>query len=137
MSAIEFRHDRKQIILPVAILPPDASQMRLVRTEGLLDTGASLCGLDAATIRALDLPRAGKITLSTPVGAHVARSYRCRIGFYVDTNAAMPHVMEQEFLAIESHPGDRFSTLVGMNVLGSGALYISSNGSGTFTFKTG
>ena len=108
----------------------------MVRLRGLLDTGASLCGISASAIHELGLPRGGKIAVTTPAGDHVARTYRFRLGLSPDESGQLPHVMSAEFLAIESHSGDKFDVLVGMNVLGSGNLRVDRDGTGSFQFET-
>lgn len=136
MSVIKFKHDREQIVVPVAVLPPSsqAGGLRMLRLRGLIDTGASLCGVPAHTVQELGLARNGKMVISTPAGDHVARIYRFRIGLFPDEEAQLPHVLDDEFLAVESHPGAKFDVLIGMNVLGSGDLYVNRDGTGSFRF---
>ena len=136
MPAVSFRHDHNQIIIPIAILPPelDPEPFRAIRINGLIDTGASVSGIRGSVAQELRLPRRGKEIITTPGGEYAARLYQFRLGFYVDPSAAMPHVLSREFIGIECSPGRSFDALIGMDVLGSGDLTIFRDGHGAFVF---
>lgn len=136
MPAVRFRHDRSQIIVKVAILPPalDPEPWRLATAPGLIDTGASVSGVSASIARELRLPRRGKEVITTPGGDYAARLFQFRVGIYLDDERSSPHVLDKEFVGIECAPGRDFEVLIGMDLLGRGDLQIRRDGTGTFAF---
>jgi len=137
MPEVSFRHDRRQIIIPAAAIAPDnGNSLRFHRVQALIDTGATMSGIRREIAEALDLPRQGKIMITTPSGEHAARLYRLRIGLYADLAGAapqehQPYVLPDSFLCIQSSPGEAFDMLLGMDVLGRCDLHVLASGSGT------
>jgi hypothetical protein len=137
MPEVGFRHDRRQIIVPAAVLAPeDGSPFRFHRVRALIDTGATMSGIRREVADAVGLPRQGKIVITTPSGEHPARLYRMRIGLYPalgeDVSATeQPYVLPDSFLAIQSSPGEAFDMLLGMDVLGRCDLHVLASGFGT------
>lgn len=136
MPVVSFRHDRQQIILPMALLPPSLDQEpgRFVRLQALVDTGASASGIPIEVARQLGLPRRGKEIITTAGGTVAVRLFQFRIGLYADEGAELPYVLEREFIGIESHPGEAFQALIGMDVLGRSDLIIRRDGTGSLAF---
>jgi predicted aspartyl protease len=142
MLGISFRHDRRQIIIPIAILTPDepGTSQRFHRSFGLIDTGASSSGISRRIAEELALPRRGKTVITTPAGEHVARLYRMGVGVYpgdaADDGAvaAHPYVLPFELIGIECSPGAAFDVLIGMDLIGRSELHVRSDGSGSITF---
>lgn len=141
MPVVSFTHDREQIRISVAILPPlDSPQpWRLKTASGLIDTGAVSSGITTEIAAELQLPRLGKTTITTPGGEYVAPRYQFRMGLFPDGlrqdgEPSMPFVLERELLGIGASSGQRFSVLIGMDVIGQGDLIVRRDGSGCFSF---
>lgn len=139
MPEVRFRHDRRQIIVPTAIIAPDdGNALRFQRVQALIDTGATMSGIRREIAETLGLPPQGKVIITTPSGEHPARLYRLRIGLYVGSDdqshaGAQPYVLPDSFLAIQCSSGEAFNMLLGMDVLGRCDLHIFASGSGTVT----
>lgn len=138
MPAVNFRHDRRQIILPTSIHRPDLPQQFEV-AQALVDTGASISGVSRNIAERLSLPRRGKQIITTPSGEHVARLYAAAIGlFQSDAGeydpSVLPHLLPDAFMMIECSPGARFDVLIGMDVLGRCELLIKPDGTGRLHF---
>ena len=139
MPVVSFTHDRAQILIRVAILPPedapDPTRMKFAR--GLIDTGAVATGIVPAIAADLQLPRLGKTIITTPAGDYVARRFQFRLGLFPDLpgESTLPHVLPHELLGIGCSPGQAFEVLIGMDILGRGDLTISSKGHGSFAFS--
>jgi hypothetical protein len=137
MPVVSFDHDRRQILIPVAIMPPsDDGSMHMERVTGLIDTGATRSGVSRAVASALQLPRAGKLSITTPQGDYMARLLRFTLGLFPGPASGnqMPFILDGEFLGIESSPGAQFDVLIGMDVIGVGDLTINRTGTGSFSF---
>ncbi len=135
MPEVRFAHDRRQLLIPVAILPPESFQFE--RVTGLIDTDASISGVSRSIAAKLGLMRQGKMVISTPRGDHSTPIYTFMIGLFPQgegASGAMPFVLSDEFAGIESSPGGRFEVLIGMDVIGRGRLVVEPGGTGSFSF---
>jgi hypothetical protein len=131
MPELSFRHDRRQIIVPVAVISPD-DVTRIIVADGLLDTGASASGISRRLADQLNLPMVGKRLIATPSGEHMSRFYETRLGFFPDGTAptGMPYVLDQGFTVLGMETGSRFDILIGMDVLGWRDLTIRADATG-------
>jgi Aspartyl protease len=139
MPAVSFRHDYRQILIPVAVVVPDSGG-RFHKAMGLIDTGATVSGISRGIAEDLGLVRRGKTVITTPSGDHVARLYRMGMGLYPDEAtdpAALPFILHLELIAIECSPGRNFDVLIGMDVIGRSLLQVQPDGSGTLTINNG
>jgi hypothetical protein len=137
MPVVSFDHDRQQILIPVAIMPPSGgASMQMARMTGLIDTGATRSGVSCAVASTLQLPRAGKLSVTTPQGPYMARLHRFMLGLFPGKASGnqMPYFLDGEFLGIESSPGAQFDVLIGMDVIGVGDLTVNRTGTGSFSF---
>jgi Aspartyl protease len=134
MPEVKFSHDRRQLLVPVALLSPGAMQFE--RLSGLLDTGASISGVSRRVAQSLGLPRQGKMVIATPRGDHSTPIYTFMIGLFPGENGeeSLPFVLPDEFMGIEASPGSRFDVLIGIDVIGRGRLIVESEGTGSFSF---
>ncbi len=107
----------------------------MIRTRGLIDTGATITGISNRLVQELSLPRRGRIAITTPSGDHVARTYQFRLGFFVG-DTSLPHVLAPELIGIDASPGSAFEVLIGMDVIGAGDLRVDRNGTGNFRFDS-
>ena len=143
MPQIEWRHDRRRLLLPVvAIAPLNAPNPNLtVRTMGLLDTGATGTGVRLDLAEELCIPPRGQRRVHTANGFIMASEYLLRIGFvcgdYNDPDFVpdkqQPYVLEDQILGFELQRGFAYPLLIGMDVLGAGDLSITRDGYATLT----
>jgi predicted aspartyl protease len=134
MPEVKFTHDRRQLLIPVAILPPGDFQFE--RVFGLLDTGASISGVSRRIAETLNLPRQGKMVIATPKGDHATAIRTFMIGLFPGeiSGNTLPFVLPDEFVGIECSTGGSFEVLIGMDVLGRGKLVVEPDGTGSFSF---
>lgn len=141
--SIEWRHNSERLVLPIAILPghnsPNPTQT--LRTDGLLDTGATGTGIRSDLARALGLRPKGQRRVFTANGDMIAPEYLFRVGFvcgdYTDPNfdpaAQQPYVLEKEVLGFGLSEGFTYPVLIGMNVITQGDLIITRSGTARLT----
>ena len=138
MPQIEWRHNRKNLLLPIVVMAPlSALNPNLsVRTMGLLDTGATATGIRQDLAQELDLAPRGQRRIHTANGLLMTSEYLVRIGFvcgdYIDpdfiADQQQPYVLEDQILGFELQSGFGYSLLIGMDVLGGRDLYITRDG---------
>lgn len=138
MPAIDWRHNRERLLLPVVILPGYNSHnpTESFRTEGLLDTGATGSGIRSDIAQRLGLRPKGQRRVHTANGMMTATEYVLRVGFvcgdYTDpafvANRQQPYVLDVEIMGFELQSGFPYPVLIGMDVLGIGDLSIGRDG---------
>ena len=138
MPQIDWRHNRKRLLLPVVVVAPlNALNPNLsLRTVGLLDTGATGTGIRQDLAEELSLTPKGQRRVHTANGMITASEYLVRIGFvcgdYSDPDFVpdqqQPYVLEDQILSFELQRGFGYPLLIGMDVLGSSDLTISREG---------
>jgi predicted aspartyl protease len=135
--AVEFTHDRRQLIIPVAVFHPGAPH-QIEKVNALIDTGATGIGIDQDLAVALGLPKMGKEIINTPTGTAVVRLYLAGLGLYpgdqTNNGMAMPHLLPDEFIMFQCAPGSAFSLLLGMPLIGRCELTVRRNGTATLSF---
>lgn len=118
---IEWRHDRRRIIVPVLILrPTPATDLDGFRAQALLDTGSTTTGLTTRVAKALELPPRGKRPLGSAQGEGQAERYLFRVGLFQDVDGgsspSFPYVFE-DVIGFELKDSFQFDALLGMDVL--------------------
>jgi hypothetical protein len=121
MQTIEWRRERRRILLPVHILRPvPATDLRGIEATALLDTGSSVSGVAAALAEKLRLKTLGKRPLASAQGYGQAERYSFRIGLSPvstsEVSPSFPFVFD-EVIGIELSDELEFNALVGMDVL--------------------
>lgn len=136
MRSVEWLHSRRQLLLPVAILPPltASNPTQMVRTVGLLDTGATGSALHPRLVDELALVRRGQRRVETANGTFIAAEMTARIGFFPDTSDngdghSFPYVLDAGLLAFELLAGFNHDVLIGMDVIGQCDLHLLRDGS--------
>jgi len=138
MPQIDWRHNRRQLFLPVAIFPslsaPNPHHSELI--TGLIDTGATASGLRPDIIAQLVLEKRGKRVVGTANGEIVADRFLVRFGFFpgsfgelpFDLASSHPFVLDREFFVHALHPHFPHQMLIGMDLLGISDLNIDRSG---------
>lgn len=117
--SIEWRHDRRKIVLPVTIL----SDRTPIDFDGqaalaLVDTGSTTSGLTPRVIRKLGLAGLGKRPLGSAQGEGQAERYAFRIALHPDGLAApaFPFVFDR-VVGFELSDSFALDALIGMDIL--------------------
>ena len=142
MPRIEWQHNRERLLLPIVVMPGynSSNPMQAIRTEGLLDTGATGTGIRADIAAELRLRPKGQRRVNTANGLIIASEYVVRIGFicgdYTDPgfepNTREPYMLDRELMGFELLAGFAYPLLIGMDILGYGDLSIGRDGSASF-----
>ena len=120
MSHIEWRRDKRRILLPVVILAPfPITQLTGVEALALIDTGSSVSGLSSTLAEELHLSRLGKRPLKSAQGEGQVERYAFRVGIRlesVESAPAFPFIFS-EVIGIELTNAFEFNALLGMDIL--------------------
>jgi len=117
---IEWRRDRRHIVLPICIVRPAPSDLTAYSGTALLDTGATATGITARVARHLDLTPRGKRLLGSARGEEQVQRYLFRVGLTPDRDPdeppAFPFLFE-DVEGFELRDNFRLDVLLGMDVL--------------------
>lgn len=114
---IEWRRERRRILLPVLILAPfPITDLTGVEATALIDTGSSVSGIAAAVASPLGLNGLGKRPLKSAQGEGQIERYAFRLALRTDPEGAFPFVFE-EVIGIELTNAFEFNALIGMDIL--------------------
>ena len=120
MWGIEWRYERRRILLPVLILAPfPVTDLTGVEAKALLDTGSSVSGLALNLAESLNRQRLGKRPLTSAQGQGQVERFAFRVGLWPDqanSEPAFPFVFE-EVIGIELTNVFEFNALIGMDIL--------------------
>lgn len=141
MPKINWRHDRKRLVLPISIFPSStaANPHEYALITGLLDTGATGTGIRQDVASRLGLEKRGRRQVFTANGDILANEHLIRVGFYpgvfseypFDIKTTLPFVLEKELLAYSLHPNFSFEMIVGMDIIAQADLLLMRNGGAT------
>ncbi len=131
MSVIEWRSDRRRLLIPVAILAPaPAEDLTSVSAQALVDTGSTTSGITRRIADRLGLVGRGKRPLSSAQGEGQAERFLFRIGLIPDAAdgaPAFPYVFD-EVIGFELTNSFQFETLLGMDILAQCDLELRRDG---------
>jgi Aspartyl protease len=144
MPHIRWRHNSARLILPAVVLPPHyaGNASDAVRTDALIDTGATSSGLRLDVARTLGLPAKGTKRVLTANGMLMAEEYLFRVGLVVgdyldpsfDPGTQLPFVLDRGVMGFGLEIGFPYALLIGMDVIGSGNLTVRKDGTALFEF---
>lgn len=139
MRQIDWRHNRRQLFLPVAVMPsahaPNA--MHSVTVKALIDTGATRSGLHKDLVDQLALPKRDRAPVQTANGTMIVDLHQVRLGFWQTTldhdlhsisSTTMPFILDRLFLIHALGADFSHQMLIGMDVIGMCDLTIRSDG---------
>lgn len=121
MSHIDWRREKRRILLPVLILAPfPVTDMTGVEALALVDTGSSVSGLSQNLAQELKLSPLGKRPLKSAQGEGQVERYAFRVGFRPDIAEDLPAFpfIFSEVIGIELTNTFEFNALLGMDILG-------------------
>jgi predicted aspartyl protease len=131
MSAIEWRSDRRRLLIPVAILAPaPANDLTSVAARALVDTGSTTTGITKRVAEQLGLVGRGKRPLSSAQGEGQAERYLFRIGLMPigeEEVPAFPYIFD-EVIGFELTNSFQFDALLGMDILSQCDLELYRDG---------
>lgn len=122
MSAVEWQHDSRRIVLPVSIFSAEAADITHVGALALLDTGASTSGITRSIAHRLGLLGIGRRPITSARQVHLVERYLFRIGVRpTDSDAILPFIFDTA-LGFELGDdivagGHRLDAVIGMDVL--------------------
>ncbi|MCA1653224.1 MAG: hypothetical protein ABR588_00445 [Sphingomicrobium sp.] len=116
---IEWRHDGRRILVPVAILAPyPSTDLAGIDGMALLDTGSTTSGVSERIARKLSLPKRGKRPIASIQGEGQAERFQFRVGIRAEANEpSFPYVFD-ELTGFGLTEAFAFEALLGMDVLG-------------------
>jgi len=131
MSAIEWRSDRRRLLIPVLVLAPaPASDLTSVSGQALVDTGSTISGITRRLADQLGLVGRGKRPLSSAQGEGQSERYLFRIGLTPSTEQgapSFPYVFD-EVIGFELTNAFQFDALLGMDILSQCDLDVRRDG---------
>ena len=121
MSVIEWRRERRRILLPVLILAPyPVTDLTGIDARALVDTGSSISGVAVRIAEALNLKGLGKRPLNSAQGLGQVQRYAFRVGLRPAAGTvgapSFPFVFD-EVIGIELTNAFEFDSLLGMDIL--------------------
>lgn len=139
MQRISWGHDRRQLFLPVAVMPSASSPnpQHTVTVTALLDTGATKTGLRPDIVAELALSKRDRAPVQTANGTRLADLFLTRLGLwpsllpddpFESASSKLPYVLDREFLVQALLPDFPHQMLLGMDLLGLCEFSISSIG---------
>lgn len=122
MPSIEWRRERRRILLPIQILPPfPLTDLTGAEAIALIDPGSSVSGVASGLAEKLGLKALGKRPLVSAQGQSQVERYSFRIGVPGGLSSgavpSFPFVFT-EVVGMELTNAFEFNALVGMDVLG-------------------
>lgn len=129
MRQVSWRHDRRQLFIPIAVMPSAASAnaSHSETVAALIDTGATKTGLRADLVQSLSLRKRDRAPVQTVNGTILADMHLARLGCWpanLDEDLAqksvvdLPYIIDRKFL-IQSLPADfPHQMLLGMDFIG-------------------
>ncbi len=138
MPSIEWRYSDARLIIPIAVFAASHAQnaSELVRTDGLIDTGATRSGIRSDVARRLNLHSESQRRIETANGPIFAREYLVRFGLFAgdftqgetDARNHYPVVLDHHFFAFELAAGFTYPVLIGMDVISQCDLHVLRDG---------
>ena len=135
-QSIEFRHDRRRLVIPIEILAPWPTTLAAAHGTALIDTGSTTSGIKRWIAAELRLSQMGKRPMGTISGDAQIERFTFRIGLNAtrqDDAPGFPFVFE-EVLGFELRDGFAFDALIGMDILAQCGLSLRPDGQCTLAF---
>jgi hypothetical protein len=119
MSQINWLHDGRRITLPVRILRADNPfDLTFLDAVALVDTGATVSGIDESFAEKLGLEPLGKRPLQSAHGLGHTERFMFRIGLMPDGSDQMslPFIFDASY-GFGLRGSEHFTALIGMDIL--------------------
>lgn len=138
-QTIRWRHDRRQLFLPVAVMPSASAQnaTHSIIARALIDTGATKTALRPDLVSKLGLIKRDRAPIQTANGTIITDLHLARVGLWPTeashdvferSEASMPFILDREFLVQSLRPDFPHEMLLGMDLIGMCHFRISSDG---------
>lgn len=139
MRRIKWTHDRRQLFLPVAVMPSTSAfnHSHSATVTALLDTGATKTGIRPDFVEMLGLAKRDRAPVQTANGTRLADLFLARLGLWpaepsedihAKAGSELPYVLDREFLIQSLLPDFPHEMLLGMDVLGMCEFHVFSKG---------
>lgn len=137
MSVIEWKREKRRVLLPVLVLAPyPVTDLTGIQATALVDTGSSISGVATRLADSLGLVRLGKRPLTSAQGEGQVERCAFRVGLRPNDGVsppAFPYVFD-EVIGIELTNAFEFDTLLGMDILGQCDFVMDRRGRCSLTF---
>lgn len=130
MSQIKWLHAGRRITLPVRILRADNPfEITSIDAIALVDTGATVSGIDERIAEKLGLEPLGKRPLQSAHGLAHTERFMFRIGLMPDDteDARLPYIFDASF-GFGLRGSEHFTALIGMDILRQCDFSMDRNG---------
>lgn len=118
MLQIDGKHDGRRFVIPVRIFGADNfTDMTSVEAMALVDTGATVSGIDTSLASELDLRPIGKKPIFTAHGIAQIDHYLFRVGVYPDGPQQPYPFIFPEVMGLALNGSEHFTALIGMDIL--------------------
>ena len=142
MRAINWRHDCRQLFLPLSVMPSASANnaSHAITVRALIDTGATKTGLRQDIVKKLSLAKRDRAPIQTANGTIITDMHLARLGMWAAdpsddvfqlSASVMPYILDREFLIQSLRPDFSHEMLLGMDVIGLCEFEIRSNGTAT------
>lgn len=129
MRTINWRHDRRQLFLPVSVMPSASADnaSHAITVKALIDTGATKTGLRADLVERLGLAKRDRAPIQTANGTLITDLHLARLGLWTSqieedvfqlSRSTMPYILDREFLIQALRPDFSHEMLLGMDLVG-------------------
>ena len=142
MPSIRWRHDGRQVLLPIAVLRPNApTDLSWATITALVDTGATSSGISSSVVRELGLVSHTKKLLKSAHSEDHVSYYIFRIGLFPDADfgdaeepfPSLPFTFP-ESEGFSCSAGDAYQAILGMDILKQCDFSIDRQGRCILTF---
>ena len=138
MPSVEWAHTGSRLIVPIAVFPDvnASNPFDVVRTTGLIDTGATRTALRGDVANRLGLTIQGRRRVETVNGPVWSDEFIVRLGIIAgnfrdptfEADSVLPYVLEQHLIAFNLQPSFAYPVLIGMDVISQCDLHVLRDG---------
>lgn len=139
MRTINWRHDGRQLFLPVSVMPSASAYnaSHAITVRALIDTGATKTGLRADLIERLGLAKRDRAPIQTANGTLITDLHLARLGLWTCemdrdvfqlSQSTLPHILDREFLIQALRRDFSHEMLLGMDLVGLCEFQIQCDG---------
>jgi hypothetical protein len=133
MPEIGWRHDRRRIVIPAAILRADnPADLSFETVTALVDTGATSSGIMPRVVESLGLAPHGKRLVKGAHNETMVDAFVFRIGLFADEQQSVggpriPYLFDA-VMGLRFSPSEHFEAIIGMDILGQCDFSMTRNG---------
>lgn len=132
---IEWWHDRRRLVIPIVVLPPQpTSDLTGAEAVALVDTGSTTSAITPRIASGLNLQKLGKRPLGSAQGLGQAERHLFRIGLRPPSETPAFPFLFDEVSGFELSDSLQLDALLGMDILRQGDFEMERSGRCTLNF---